>query len=118
LRPEATAPWNRSGVAPSISSGGHPSPAAKTALEEAREEIAELRARSPKEVVFTAGGTEADNPCSEGRRPCGAATGGGGAVVTAFEHKGAQACDRLVVEVSARPGSRPKDRRPRCSSTC
>ena len=46
---------------------------AKTALEEAREEVAELLGARPGEVVFTAGGTEADNLAVKGAaraRPC------------------------------------------------
>ena len=43
-------------------SGGHAiARAAKTALEEAREEIAGLLGAGPSELVFTAGGSEADN---------------------------------------------------------
>ena len=48
-------------------SGGHSAArAAKTALEEAREEVAELLGVRPAEVVFTAGGTEADNLAVKG----------------------------------------------------
>ncbi len=63
--------------------------AAKTALEEAREEIAAELGCQPGEVVFTGGGTEADNLGVEGaaraRRDLGV---GDGVVTTAFEHKG------------------------------
>src|SRR5712692_9588961 len=63
--------------------------AAKTALEEAREQIAVALGAEPGEVVFTGGGTEADNLGVEGvaraRRDSGA---GDGVVTTAFEHKG------------------------------
>jgi cysteine desulfurase len=82
-------------------SGGHAAArAAKTALEEAREEIAELLGARPAEVVFTAGGTEADNLAVKGgARHARAAGTGDGVVTTAFEHKGVLAsCDRLAAE--------------------
>ena len=83
-------------------SGGHAAArAAKTALEEAREEIAELLGVRPAEVVFTAGGTEADNLAVKGvaRRGPRHAGRGDGVVTTAFEHKGVLAsCDRLAAE--------------------
>src|SRR3954467_14604049 len=48
-------------------SGGHAvARAAKTALEEAREEVAALLGARPAEIVFTAGGTEADNLAVKG----------------------------------------------------
>ena len=74
--------------------------AAKTALEEAREEVAELLGARPAEVVFTAGGTEADNLAVKGgARHARAAGLGDGVVTTAFEHKGVLAsCDRLAAE--------------------
>src|SRR5260370_15815490 len=63
--------------------------AAKTALEEAREEVAAALGAEPGEVVFTGGGTEADNlgvaGVARARRASGA---GDGVVTTAFEHKG------------------------------
>ena len=82
-------------------SGGHAvARAAKTALEEAREEIAELLGARPAEVVFTAGGTEADNLAVKGAARHARVTGvGDGVVTTAFEHKGVLAsCDRLAAE--------------------
>jgi cysteine desulfurase len=82
-------------------SGGHAvARAAKTALEAAREEIAELLGARPNEVVFTGGGTEADNLAVKGgARRARAAGVGDGVVTTAFEHKGVLAsCDRLEVE--------------------
>jgi len=74
--------------------------AAKTALEEAREQVAELLGAEPGEVVFTAGGTEADNLAIEGAARAARAAGiGDGVVTTAFEHKGVLgACDRLAAE--------------------
>jgi cysteine desulfurase len=76
---------------PGNPSGAHAAArAAKTALEEARESVAEVLGAAPDEVVFTAGGTEADNLAVKGgaraaRR--GDATLDG-VVTTAFEHKG------------------------------
>jgi len=102
MRPEAVA-----AMAPFLQgtfgnpSGAHAAArAAKTALEEAREEVAELLGARPGEVVFTAGGTEADNLAVKGAARLARATGGADGVVTAaFEHKGVLAsCDRLAAE--------------------
>jgi cysteine desulfurase len=82
-------------------SGGHAAArAAKTALEDAREEIAELLGARPAEVVFTAGGTEADNLAVKGAARRARDAGVGDAVVTtAFEHKGVLAsCEHLEAE--------------------
>jgi cysteine desulfurase len=79
-------------------SGGHSAAqAAKTALEEAREQVASALGANPLEVVFTGGGTEADNLAVEGAaRAARAARGADGIVTTAFEHKGVlAACERL-----------------------
>jgi len=102
MRPEAVA-----AMAPFLQgtfgnpSGAHAAArAAKTALEEAREEVAELLGARPGEVVFTAGGTEADNLAVKGAaRRARATRGADGVVTTAFEHKGVLAsCDRLAAE--------------------
>jgi cysteine desulfurase len=72
-------------------SGSHAaSRAAKTALEEARETVAELIGASPREIVFTGGGSEGDNLAVKGAT--WAARLGGelhcdGVVTTAMEHK-------------------------------
>jgi cysteine desulfurase len=58
---------------------------AKNALEEARELVAELLGARPLEIVFTAGGTEADNLALKG--PALAGGKRGGVVVTAVEHE-------------------------------
>lgn len=82
-------------------SGGHAiARAAKTALEEAREEIAGLLGAAPSELVFTAGGTEADNLAVKGAARAARAAGrGDGVVTTAFEHKGVLAsAHRLAAE--------------------
>lgn len=88
LRPEA---WDA--MAPfATDRWGNPSGAhrvsrrAKNALEEAREQAAELLgAARPDEIVFTSGGTEADNLAVIG--PALAGGGRGGVVTTAVEHE-------------------------------
>ena len=72
--------------------------AAKTALEEAREQIAAALGAVPSEVVLTGGGTEADNLAVKGAARAARDAGrGDGLVTTAFEHKGVLApCDRLA----------------------
>jgi cysteine desulfurase len=57
--------------------------AAKNALEEAREQAAELLGCAPLEVVFTAGGTESDNLAVKGATLARE----GGVVLTAVEHE-------------------------------
>jgi cysteine desulfurase len=82
-------------------SGGHAvARAAKTALEEAREVIAGGLGARPQEVVFTAGGSEADNLAVKGAARAARAEGRGEGVVTVgFEHKAVlAACDRLEHE--------------------
>lgn len=71
--------------------------AAKTALEEARETVATALGCAPGEVVFTGGGTEADNLAVLG---AGRAAGPGhGVVAPAAEHKAVLAArDRLVAD--------------------
>ncbi|MGD2102623.1 MAG: cysteine desulfurase family protein [Acidimicrobiia bacterium] len=58
---------------------------AKNALEESREQIAELIGANPMEVVFTAGGTESDNLAIKGTVLSG--TDRRGLVTTAIEHE-------------------------------
>jgi cysteine desulfurase len=103
MRPEAIAamePFLRGAFG--NPSGGHSTArAAKTALEEAREEIAALLGARPSEVVFTAGGTEADNLAIKGAARASAGRDGhrGKVVTTAFEHKAVlAAADRLARE--------------------
>ncbi len=82
-------------------SGGHRAAiAAKTALEEAREEVAHLLGAAPADVVVTGGGTEGDNLAIKGAARAARAGGAGDGVVTAcFEHKGVLAsCDRLEAD--------------------
>ncbi len=67
------------------SSGSHGvSRRAKNALEEAREVIAGLIGARPQEIVFTSGGTEADNLAIKGPA---LASSDGGVVTTAIEHE-------------------------------
>lgn len=82
-------------------SGGHAAArAAKTALEEAREQVAERLGARPQDVVFTASGTESDNLAVKGAaRAARSAGAGDGVVTTAFEHKAVLASvDRLAQE--------------------
>jgi cysteine desulfurase len=86
---------------PGNPSGGHAvARAAKTALEEAREQVAEVLGVAPGEIVFTGSGTEADNLAVKGGAHAARAAGrGDGIVTTAFEHKGVLApARRLATE--------------------
>jgi cysteine desulfurase len=58
---------------------------AKNALEEAREQAASLLGAQPLEIVFTGGGTEADNLAVQGAALAGGRRGG--VVTTAVEHE-------------------------------
>lgn len=102
MRPEAIAAMEPylSGSFANPSGGHGAARAAKTGLETAREVIAEALGARPGEVVFTAGGTEADNLGVEGAARAARAAGKGeGVVTTAFEHKGVLAAgDRLADE--------------------
>jgi cysteine desulfurase len=105
VRPEA-----RRAMAPFLDeSFGNPSGihgvsrAAKNAMEEARERAAALiGAASPLEIVFTGGGTEADNLAVSGAALAGGRTGG--VVTTAIEHEAvletARFLDRLGCPVT------------------
>src|SRR5713101_6902082 len=70
-------------------SGGHAAArTAKSALEQSREDLAGLLGVEPAEVVFTGGGTEADNLAVKGAaRACRDRSGADTVVTTAFEHK-------------------------------
>jgi cysteine desulfurase len=102
MRPEARAAMEPFLVARfGNPSGAHAvARAAKTALEEAREGVARLLGADPGEVVFTAGGSEADNLAVKGAARAAREAGHGDGVVTAaFEHKAVLAsCDRLERE--------------------
>ena len=70
-------------------SGSHEvSRRAKNALEEARERAAVVLGASPSEVIFTGGGTEADNLAIKGTaQSSGGGAGIGGVVTVATEHE-------------------------------
>jgi len=82
-------------------SGSHAaSRVAKTALEEAREVVAAACGAEPHEIVFTAGGSEADNLAVKGAAWAARDRDGrDGIVTTAIEHKAVLgACGRLERE--------------------
>jgi cysteine desulfurase len=85
---------------PGNPSGGHAvARAAKTALEEAREQVAEILGCAPGEVVFTGGGTEADNLAVKGAARARLEAGVDSVVISAIEHKGVLApAQRLETE--------------------
>src|SRR6185437_6910018 len=102
LRPEAVAamaPYATDGYA--NPSGMHAAARiAKSALEVAREQVARVCGAEPAEIVFTGGGSEADNLAVKGAaRAVRDRTGADGVVTTAIEHKAVLAsCDRLERE--------------------
>lgn len=59
---------------------------ARTAVEDARERIADVLGAEPMDIVFTAGGTEADNLAIKGLAWAAAEDGRGHVVTTAVEH--------------------------------
>ena len=87
---------------PGNPSGAHAPPARpKTALEEARETVAALLGAQPGEVVFTGGGTEADNLAVKGAAWAARADAASSTAWSrpAIEHKAVLgACDRLERE--------------------
>jgi cysteine desulfurase len=122
---EAILPFLRDGAA-NASSTHTEGQRARLAVEEAREEVAALAGAAPGEVVFTSGGTEADNAAIAGtalavleRAGAGAREGpasGAGfgpddyAVSTTFEHpavhralRGLEARGLRVVRIAPRP---------------
>lgn len=89
---------------------------AKNALEEARERAAHLLGARPKEIIFTGGGTEADNLAILGRALAGG--GRGGIVTTAIEHEAvlesarfasSLGCPVAIVGVDSRGSADPED---------
>ncbi|MEI8002317.1 MAG: cysteine desulfurase family protein [Actinomycetes bacterium] len=99
LRPEVLAAMTPHLAGPGANPSGmhRAARAAKTALEEAREQIAAVLGCAVGEVVITGGGTEADNLAVLG---AGRVVGPGhGVVAPAFEHKAVLAArDRLVAD--------------------
>jgi cysteine desulfurase len=75
--------------------------AARTAIDEARDEMAELLGAEPSEIVFTGGGTEADNLALMGAY----AAGNGTMLCSAIEHHAvlrvAEALDGGIVPVTS-----------------
>jgi cysteine desulfurase len=90
LRPEALAAMTPYLVGAFGNPSGQHSVArqAKTGLEIAREQVAAGLGCEPSEVVFTAGGTEADNLAVIGAAHAARSSGRRRIVTTAFEHKG------------------------------
>jgi cysteine desulfurase len=85
---------------------------AKTALEEARDRVAALLGCAVAEVVFTAGGTEADNLALLGAARAARRLGADdGVVVTAFEHKGVLAPATQLAQEGFRVAYAPVDAR-------
>lgn len=90
-------------------SGSHrASQLAKTAIEAAREQVAELVGATPSEIVFTGGGSEGDNLAVKGAAWAAAERGLDGIVTTGIEHKAVLGAahrlgreGRRVVEVPA-----------------
>jgi cysteine desulfurase len=87
---------------PGNPSGAHRAArATKTALEEARETVAEIAGCRPHEVVFTGGGSEGDNLAVKGAARAARAKDPAldGVVTSGIEHKAVLgACDRLERE--------------------
>lgn len=119
---EAMLPFLQDGAA-NASSTHREGQRARLAVEEAREEVAALAGASPSEVVFTSGGTEADNIAIVGtamaaldERQAGSGIGAAGfgpgmyAVSTTLEHpavhralRGLEARGLQVVRIAPRP---------------
>jgi cysteine desulfurase len=99
-------PEVRAAVEAALLSGGNPSSPhasgreARALLSGARETVAALLGASPKEIVFTSGGTEANNLAVLGGARAAAAGGAPRRVVTtAVEHPAVEAaCARLAAE--------------------
>jgi len=93
---EAMLPWlgERFGNA----SSAHPYGAeAKRAVEQAREQVAELLGATADEIVFTSGGTEANNLAIRGYAE-GRADRGGRFVISAVEHPSVARCAAWLVQ--------------------
>ena len=60
---------------------------ARVAIEEARQRIADALNAEPSEIVFTSGGTEADNLALKGAREARAAEGRTGLITSSAEHE-------------------------------
>jgi cysteine desulfurase len=99
-------PAVRAAVEAALLRGGNPSSPhasgreARALLSDARDAVAALLGASPKEIVFTSGGTEANNLAVIGGARAAAAEGAPRRVVTtAVEHPAVEeACERLAAE--------------------
>lgn len=80
LRPEAGEAWQRAQVPGNASAVHAAGRAARSLLEDAREKIAHLMSVHPAEVIFTSGGTEADNLAVAGLASAGPL------IISAVEH--------------------------------
>lgn len=77
---------------------------ARAALEEARERVAAALGATRKEIIFTSGGTEADNTAVLGRAHAAAATGQPAVVAcSAIEHKAVLATVKAVAHEGGTP---------------
>ncbi len=100
LAPEvaaAMAPWLTAGAVGNASSLHRVGRRARAAVEDARDQVAAALGVTPLEVLFTSGGTEADNQAVKGLVWAARAAGRGTAVVTtAIEHHAVlEACEWL-----------------------
>jgi cysteine desulfurase len=90
--------------------------AARAGIEQARREIAEALGAEPNQVIFTSGGTEADNLGIIGAALAARDRGGEVcAVVTAIEHKAVLAAAHAVCHLGGREVVLPVDRAGRVS---
>ena len=112
---EAMRPWLEGGFgnASSLHWFGQ---AARAAVDDARAQVAALVGAAPAEIVFTSGGTEADNLALRGVAAA-AALARRKLVVSAIEHPAvlntAKALAREGFEVAVRPRGRGRPARPR-----
>ncbi|MDX2263056.1 MAG: cysteine desulfurase family protein [Gemmatimonadales bacterium] len=85
--------------------------AAKAGLEQAKREVGEALGIEPNQVIFTSGGTEADNLAVLGAAHAAKRTGKSMHVVTtAIEHKAVLAAAHVVVSMGGRETILPVDR--------
>ncbi len=82
---EAMLPWLREGCA-NPSSSHAPGRRARAAIDQARGQAAELLGTGPGSIIFTSGGTEANNHAIIGAARLGAATDRCELVISAVEH--------------------------------
>lgn len=107
---EAMLPFLRQPVGGNASSRHAPGRAARAAIERAREQVAALIGASPREVVFTSGGTEANNLAIKG---IAATWRPGSLLVSAIEHssvlgpaRSLTAAGWRIIEVAPEPDGR------------